>query len=203
VGHGLILFLGPEDSPTLAHLRAAGETVTAHQAPLDAAAVERAGPDWVISHGYRHILRADVLDTRPGRFVNLHISLLPHNRGADPNLWSWVDGTPKGVTVHLMDAGVDTGPLLAQEEVALDPAEHTLATSYAALQRAMTALFARAWPGIAAGRTPPRPQPPGGSVHRVADRAAVEPLLTAGWDTPVTALAQASAATRQASRSAP
>jgi methionyl-tRNA formyltransferase len=202
VGHGLILFLGPEASPALAHLRAAGEDVVPLEAPLTAADVERIGPDWVVSHGYRHIVRADVLDARPGRFVNLHIAVLPYNRGADPNLWSWIDGTPKGVTIHLMDPGVDTGPLLAQREVALDPAKHTLATSYAALQDAMTELFARTWPDIAAGRIAPRPQPPGGSMHRVADRAAVAHLLTDGWDTPVRALIQ-SDATRQAARSAP
>jgi methionyl-tRNA formyltransferase len=201
VGHGLILFLGPEASPVLAHLRETGERVQAREARLSAADMEGIGPDWVVSHGYRHIVRADVLATRPGRFVNLHIALLPYNRGADPNLWSWIDGTPKGVTIHLMDPGVDTGPVLAQREVALDPAAHTLASSYAALQAAMAELFAQTWPAIAAGRIDPVPQPEAGTTHRVADRAAVEHRLTAGWDTPVAALQ--SDATRQATRSAP
>src|SRR4029078_12187716 len=101
-----------------AHLRETDERVHAREAPLSAADVAGIGPDWVVSHGDRHIVRADAVEARPGRFVNLRIALLPYNRGADPNLWSWVDGTPKGVTIHLMEPGVDTGPVLAQSAVA-------------------------------------------------------------------------------------
>jgi methionyl-tRNA formyltransferase len=186
----------------LAHLRAVEDRVTDADAPITAAAVAERDPAWVVSHGYRHIVGPDVLATRPDRFVNLHIALLPWNRGADPNLWSWIDDTPKGVTIHLMDAGVDTGDVLAQEQVRLGD-DHTLATSYAALQDAMLALFVRTWPDLRAGRIAPRPQSGPATVHRVADRAAVAHLLTAGWDTPVTALRGQSRATRQATRSAP
>jgi methionyl-tRNA formyltransferase len=203
VGHGLILFLGPADSPVLEHLHAVGETVVRREAPITPADVEALAPAWAVSHGYRHILRAAVLATLPGRFLNLHISLLPYNRGADPNLWSWLDDTPKGVTLHLIDEGVDTGPVIAQRELDL-PDTHTLATSYAALQEAMVELFAAHWPAVAAGRVTARPQRGEGTLHRMADRAAVEALLTAGWDTPVHALrGRHRPATRQATRSAP
>lgn len=46
--------------------------------------------------------------------MNLHISYLPWNKGADPNFWSCIDGTPAGVTLHHIDAGVDTGDIIAQ-----------------------------------------------------------------------------------------
>src|SRR5690606_983365 len=69
--------------------------------------------DLLVSFGYRHILKDLSVPA-----VNIHISMLPWNRGADPNFWSWLDHTPKGVTVHLMDQGIDTGPIIAQREVA-------------------------------------------------------------------------------------
>jgi methionyl-tRNA formyltransferase len=119
--------------------------------------------------------------------INLHISLLPYNRGADPTLWSVLEDTPAGVTIHYIDEGVDTGDVIAQRPVELT-GDDTLATAYAKLQHAMVELFREQWPAISAGTNERAPQPPGGTAHKVADRAAVEHLLTEGWDTPVHAL---------------
>lgn len=147
--------------------------------PADVAAY-----DFAVSHGYRHIIRQHVLDALPGRLVNLHISLLPWNRGADPNFWSWYEGTPKGVTIHHIDAGIDTGPLLAQREV-LFTGRETLASSYAMLQSAITELFRDTWPAIRGGRLQPKPQPSGGSFHRSREFAGLRDQFPLGWDTPV------------------
>jgi methionyl-tRNA formyltransferase len=186
---GPILFLGRPDSAVLAHLRAVEPAVVAlgADAPLTPEGVAALAPRVVVSHGYRRILRAPVLAAAPERFVNLHIALLPYNRGADPTLWSVLEATPSGVAIHHIDAGVDTGDVIAQRAVAL-AGDDTLATAYARLQAAMLALLVETWPAIAAGATPRTPQPAGGTAHRVADRAAVAPLLTDGWDTPVAAL---------------
>jgi methionyl-tRNA formyltransferase len=180
----MVVFLGRPDSPVLAHLRTGTEEVVA------------VGPDepfvphdqrLVVSHGYRRILRRDVLDALPDRVINLHISLLPYNRGADPTLWSVLEDTPAGVTIHYIDEGVDTGDVIAQRPVALAD-DDTLATAYAKVQAEMVALFVEQWPAISAHTNRRTPQPPGGTAHRVADRAAVEHLLTEGWDTPIRAL---------------
>lgn len=179
-----VLFLGPGDSPLLRFLRDGGDDATATSDPLDAAALAAAKPDFLVSHGYRHILRPPVLDLFPGRAVNLHISLLPWNRGADPNFWSFVEGTPKGATLHHIDAGVDTGDLIAQREVAPAPGD-TLRSSYERLQEAARALFYDNWAALRSGAAPRRPQPPGGTVHRARDRQPHEAALRLGWDTPV------------------
>jgi methionyl-tRNA formyltransferase len=181
-----VLFLGREDSGALAHLRAVEDEVIAlgPSEPLTPEWLDRHRPKLAVSHGYRLILGPAVLDRLPDRIVNLHISLLPYNRGADPNLWSVLEDTPSGVSIHYIDAGVDTGDLIAQREV--PPArDDTFATSYARLQGAIVDLFRECWASIAAGTCPRRPQPPGGTVHRVADQAAVAHLLTDGWDTPI------------------
>lgn len=179
-----VAFLGPTKMPTLAYLREVGDDVIQTMEPLDTAFVEGVAPDFGVSHGYRHIVRPEVLGLLPRRVLNLHISLLPWNRGADPNLWSWVDDTPKGVTIHLMDEGVDTGDVVAQRGVEMD-ADETLRSSYAKLQAAVVELFRETWPAFRAGRVEPSPQVGEGSTHRVADKARVEHLLVGGWDTPV------------------
>ncbi len=183
-----VLFLGPEGSPTLAHLIEAGEDVDFTADPLDPEAIRRSQPQFLVSHGYRHIIKPDVLALVPDRAINLHIAYLPWNRGADPNLWSWIDDTPKGVTIHYIDESVDTGDIIAQREVEFEHGE-TLASSYTRLQAEMLGLFVEQWPLIRRGECERRPQRDAGSVHRIRDRERVEHLLVAGWDTAVEALA--------------
>lgn len=183
-----VLFLGPEGSPTLAHLIEIGEDVDFTADPIDPGVVQRARPQFLVSHGYRHIIKPDVLALVPDRAINLHIAYLPWNRGADPNLWSWLDDTPKGVTIHYIDESVDTGDIIAQREVAFEHGE-TLASSYSRLQAEMLRLFVEQWPRIRRGECERRPQRGAGSAHRVRDRDRVEHLLVAGWETAVEALA--------------
>ncbi len=176
-----VLFLGEADSPTAAYLREAGEAVKATADPITPDELSRF--DFAVSHGYRHILRQSVIDALPDRIVNLHIAYLPYNRGADPNLWSWVEDTPKGVTIHHIDSGIDTGDVIAQRLVEFDGTE-TLASSYARLQDEMVSLFHEQWPLIRAGTAPRTPQEGEGTYHRVADNNFDLPQ---GWHTPVMA----------------
>jgi methionyl-tRNA formyltransferase len=185
-----VLFLGSPESPALAYLREFGEETTALSDALDERQLDAVEPDFAVSHGYRHILKKPLLDRLADRALNLHISYLPWNRGADPNFWSWVDGTPKGVTIHYLDEGIDTGDIIAQRIVEFECGA-TLASSYALLQDAIVDLFREQWPLIRAGSCDRRPQAPGaGSLHRIADKAAVAHLLAQGWNTPVAALSR-------------
>ena len=56
-----------------------------------------------VSYRYRKIIRQDIIDYFEGKLINMHIAFLPWNKGADPNLWSYIDNTPKGVTIHRID----------------------------------------------------------------------------------------------------
>ena len=47
----------------------------------------------------------------------MHISYLPYNRGFYLNFWSFIDNTKKGVTIHYIDEGIDTGDIIFQKEV--------------------------------------------------------------------------------------
>ena len=73
--------------------------------------------DLIISFGYRYIFDNKFINDCRCPIVNLHISYLPFNRGAHPNFWSFYDDTPSGVSIHLIDEGIDTGPILFQKKI--------------------------------------------------------------------------------------
>lgn len=81
----------------------------------------------------------------------MHISLLPWNRGSAPNLWSFWEDTPKGVTIHEMDAGIDTGPIIAQKELFFDEEKETFSSTYNILQKEIVELFKECWGDISNG----------------------------------------------------
>jgi phosphoribosylglycinamide formyltransferase 1 len=86
--------------------------------------LERHGARVVICAGYMHLLTPAFLERFPGRIVNVHPSLLPRFPGTHPIEDALATGAAEtGVTVHVVDEGVDTGPILAQERVAIAPGE--------------------------------------------------------------------------------
>jgi methionyl-tRNA formyltransferase len=154
-------------------------------------------PDLLVSFGYRHIVRQPVLDAFEGRVVNLHISLLPWNRGADPNFWSWFDSTPKGVTMHLMDSGLDTGAILVQRELDMSASE-TLSSSYEILQSAIEDLFGENLDALLSGELTPQAQTPdSGSFHRSIDKEPIFARLPESWNTRCQVIAELGRIDRQ------
>jgi methionyl-tRNA formyltransferase len=133
------------------------------------------GADAALSVKFGYILRPSFLALFPDRIVNLHTSLLPYNRGAFPNVWAILDKTPAGVTVHVVDRGVDTGPILGQVEVPIF-AWDTGASLYERLDSVAVHLLREIWPDVSAGRLLPREQSGPGTTHRVADVAAIDPI---------------------------
>ncbi|MFM2199867.1 MAG: hypothetical protein RLZZ505_3299 [Verrucomicrobiota bacterium] len=100
-----------------------------------------AGVDLVCLAGFMRLVKRPLLDAFPARILNIHPSLLP----AFPGLEAWrqaVDAgvSESGVTVHLVDAGMDTGPILGQERVAVLPTD-TPETLHARLQVAEHRLY--------------------------------------------------------------
>lgn len=131
-------------------------------------------PEIGVSVYFGYVLRPEVLSLPPMGCVNLHPALLPYNRGAHPNIWSIVEGTPAGVTLHRVDAGVDTGEILAQREVAVRPAD-TGQTLYYRLETEAVKLFQQNWGALKAGRLREIPQHHAeGTAHRARDLARLD-----------------------------
>ena len=110
--------------------------------------IKQLQPEFIVSYNYKHIVPADVLEYMQGRAVNLHVSLLPYNRGSSPNFFSFLDNTPKGVTIHEMTAGLDKGRILCQKELVFDEEQETFASSYNKLQQEIMELFKENWEAI-------------------------------------------------------
>ena len=84
--------------------------------------LEEHGVELVVLAGYMHLLTEPFLRRFPERIVNVHPSLLPAFPGAHAIRDAMAAGAdPTGVTVHYVDEGLDTGPVLAQEPVPLEP----------------------------------------------------------------------------------
>ena len=132
--------------------------------------------DLTVSYTYRFLLSENTLHALHDNAVNLHNSYLPWNRGSDPNLWSIVENTPRGVTLHYMEAGVDKGAVIAQRLVPLLP-EDTLKSSYDRLDMAAQEQFRQAfqwysyWPQM-------KKRPMGeGTYHSVKDGESLHQLI--------------------------
>jgi len=81
-------------------------------------------PAWVVSAGFMRILDAVFLDRFPQRVINSHPALLPAFPGAHAVADALAYGVRvSGCTVHLVDTGVDTGPIIAQRVVPVEPGD--------------------------------------------------------------------------------
>jgi phosphoribosylglycinamide formyltransferase-1 len=86
--------------------------------------VQRFQPEWVVCAGFMRILSGDFLQRFPGRVINTHPSLLPQFPGAHAVADALAAGvTSTGVSVHFVDEGIDTGPVIAQEVVPVLPGD--------------------------------------------------------------------------------
>jgi len=124
---------------------------TAFEAALGAE-IEASGAALVVLAGFMRILKGEFLRAFAGRVVNIHPSLLP----AFPGLEAWKQALDYGVrvtgcTVHLVDQGVDSGPILGQETVPV-LADDTAATLHERIQVAERRLYPKVVAALAAGR---------------------------------------------------
>ncbi len=113
------------------------------------------GPDLIVVAAYGQILPKDILTLPKYGCVNIHASLLPAYRGAAPINWAIVRGDPEtGITVMQMDEGMDTGAILIQESIPIEPRD-TAGTLTEKLSQLGSKLITRALPLIEAGTLKP------------------------------------------------
>lgn len=96
------------------------------------------------------IIRNPLLSIPKLGFINTHPSYLPYNRGKNYNFWALKESTPFGVTLHLVDDGIDTGPIIAQKEIQYDWTD-TGETLYLKAKNEMVGLFKSIYAEIRSG----------------------------------------------------
>lgn len=134
--------------------------------------------DLVISYGYKHILTKEIIKKFNCPILNLHISYLPYNKGAHPNFWSFYDSTPSGVSIHLLDEGIDAGPIIFQKKVKFNKKEDTFKKTYEILNFEIEQLFLDNLDYILNGNWKVNEQKGEGSIHFKKDL----PSNFKGWD---------------------
>jgi methionyl-tRNA formyltransferase len=146
------------------------------RSPKVAAHMKSLHPEIGVSANFGYILKPELFESFPHGCINIHSGYLPFNRGANPNVWSIVDETPAGVTIHYIDEGIDTGDVIMRQQVNIEPTD-TGGSLYEKLQQASIDLFARAWPLIRMGAAPRIPQDPGsGTFHLQADLTSLDEI---------------------------
>ncbi len=123
------------------------------------------GPELIVVAAYGQILPQTILDLPRHGCLNVHTSLLPKYRGAAPIQWAIANGDAEtGVTVMKMDAGLDTGPIVAQRRTPIQPTDDSAAL-HDRLARLGAELLVQTIPDYVAGKIQPRPQPAEGVSH--------------------------------------
>lgn len=106
--------------------------------------------DWLFIIGWSQIARTEVLEVSTRGAIGIHPTLLPEGRGRAAVPWAILKGlTVTGVSMFKLDTGVDTGPLLAQERIPVEPRD-TATALYVKVEAAHRYLVRRTWPQLIA-----------------------------------------------------
>ena len=173
-----ILFLGYDSSKTkiIDSIRKLGVRVI-HQDKKEIEESKFESVDLVISFGYRHLLSESIVE-KYSPIINLHVSYLPFNRGSFANFWSFYDQTQSGVSIHLIDKGIDTGDILYQKKIDFDPKKMTFRETYNILLEQIEKLFLDNISQILSLKYPLIKQSHKGTYHHSKDF----PSEFRGWD---------------------
>ena len=139
-------------------------------------------PRLVISYNYDYIIPQSVIQIANANMINLHISYLPWNRGFSPNIWSFIDDTPKGVTIHELTAGLDRGDIIVQQEMEFEVNKETLVSTYDALNKAISELLKNNWDSIWNGSYTSIPQGGEGTYHSMRDLDELRSRIKFSWN---------------------
>jgi len=174
-----ILFLTNNEIslPLYNWLKNKGEDVILHKGEIDHLYIEQNNIDFIISYNYKTIIKPELIKLLPHKIINLHISYLPYNKGTNPNIWSFIEGTPCGVTIHEIDSGIDTGNILVQKEIKYDFKTETLVSSYQKSNEKIQFLFVENWDDIKNNKIKPQKQMGNGTFHLYKDLEPYKDLI--------------------------
>lgn len=155
--------------------------VSVYNEKLSLTKIKQINPKLIISYNYKYKIDNEVIEYMQGNIINLHISYLPWNRGADPNIWSFIDETPKGVTIHQISPELDKGKILYQKECFYEPENETFETTYEKLNQTIIALFQEKWEEIWNKKYQLMEQVGEGTYHRHQELSEIQEQVPFQW----------------------
>ena len=162
-------------------LKSRDEDLVVYDDRISAEWLREIDPSFLISFNYQYIIKPDVIEVMGGRAVNVHCSLLPFNKGSNPNVFSFYTDTPKGVTIHELSAELDGGRILLQSELPLTD-EETFKSSYDKLLDEAIRLVSDNWEDLKHLRIRPIEQIGAGSYHTYAEFKEIRQKHPFEWD---------------------
>lgn len=180
-----VLLLGPSTEKLLSCINSSEDEIIVLNTEFNQQFIVDNGINLLISYNYRRIIKLEVLQVPGLRALNLHTSLLPFNRGSHPILWSVLEGTPLGVTIHQIDQGLDTGPIVFQREIQLLDQTKSLREVHEDINKALIDIFCTNWKTLREGNYTSTPQTGAGTYHRSIIGIDFISSLDNSWDTSI------------------
>ena len=178
-----VLILSPYPENILGSFHNEGDEYIIYNNRLELDFIIKNEIDFIVSYGYKFIISEKVINSMKNAIINLHISFLPFNRGCYPNLWSHIDLSPAGVSIHKIDKGIDTGDVLLRKKVLIKPDEHNFLSSYKLLKSNLEDLFNENWKHLRLDKLSKIYHNEKGSYHNKLQGDAILAKLPHGWET--------------------
>jgi len=150
--------------------------------------IKNHNPEFIILHGCHSILTKDIVEFYKNKIINCHGGYLPWNRGAHPNVWSFIENTKSGGTVHYIDSSIDKGHIIERREINPEYSR-TLKSVYWEIRDLLECIFIDNWEEIKNESVKTVDiSSEKGTLHFRKDLTKVEHLLVDGWDTEINTL---------------
>lgn len=158
------------------------ENAILYSEPINLEMMQNINPKLVVSYNYKHIVKDDVIDFLGKRIINMHISYLPWNRGSAPNFWSFIENTPKGVTIHQMDTKLDQGDVIYQKILNFNQYKESFESTYLKLNQEIVKLFKDYYDDLVSMSYKTVAQVGDGSSHTLKDLQELMKVCPFSWD---------------------
>jgi len=184
-----ILLLGPDgrNQAIQRYLIGRGHEVKITANEITSEYVTSESYDYLLSNGYAPIIKESIISLTPGKILNLHATYLPWGKGIGALLFGILENAPIGVSIHIIDKGVDTGDVFFRKEIAYSEDSNPKAL-YSLLLATMDQFFFECWPLLESGEAKAVPQRElgKGSPYRTRFQAEmILDLLPERWDTTI------------------
>ena len=180
-----VLILSPYPEKIISTINDENDDYLVFNEPINLEFVKNNSIDFVISYGYKYLIKKDIINYLKFHIINLHISYLPFNRGSHPNLWSHLEDTPSGVSIHRINSEIDRGEILLREQVFFYLEKGTLNSTYKLLREKIEILFKKNWVKIKINKIKGYQPKEIGSFHLKKEGDQILSKLKDGWDTKI------------------